>query len=127
VKLIVAGSRTINLNTTMVDELLWQFGVQDQVEEVVSGCATGMDTSGEQWVKNLHHRYPVRRVKLTTFPPLWETHGKAAGIIRNRQMAEYADALLLVWDGASKGSKNMKATMIELNKPVFEVVLRRFN
>jgi hypothetical protein len=37
-------------------------------------------------------------------------------------MAEYGDALLLIWDGKSKGSKNMKARMKGMQKPVFEVI-----
>jgi hypothetical protein len=41
-------------------------------------------------------------------------------------MAEYADALLLIWDGESKGSLNMKQRMIGLKKPVYEVVLKRY-
>lgn len=39
----------------------------------------------------------------------WDAHGKAAGPIRNRKMAQEADALLLLWDGKSKGSASMLA------------------
>jgi uncharacterized phage-like protein YoqJ len=38
-------------------------------------------------------------------------------------MAEYADALLLIWDGESRGSKNMLFNMKKLGKQVFEVKL----
>lgn len=34
-------------------------------------------------------------------------HGRAAGPIRNQQMAERADALVAVWDGASRGTGDM--------------------
>ena len=40
----------------------------------------------------------------------WETHGRAAGPIRNRKMAENASALIALWDGASRGTKNMIET-----------------
>jgi hypothetical protein len=41
------------------------------------------------------------------FPANWVEHGRAAGPIRNGQMADYADALIAVWDGKSKGTGNM--------------------
>ena len=50
-------------------------------------------------------------------------NGKAAGHVRNKKMAEYGDALLLIWDGKSKGSANMKKEMQKLNKPIYEVTL----
>jgi hypothetical protein len=39
-------------------------------------------------------------------------------------MAEYADALLLIWDGSSRGSANMRQQMERRGKPVYEVILR---
>jgi hypothetical protein len=54
-------------------------------------------------------------------------HGRSAGPKRNRKMAEYSDALLLIWDGESPGSSSMKKAMIALGKPVFEVILRKTN
>ena len=33
--------------------------------------------------------------------------GKAAGHARNRDMGDYADALIALWDGQSKGTKGM--------------------
>ncbi len=61
---------------------------------------------------------------LKEFPPDWEKHGKAAGPIRNKEMAEYADALLLIWDGKSRGSASMKKEMEKLEKPIYEVILK---
>ena len=51
----------------------------------------------------------------------WNKHGRAAGPMRNKQMADYADVLIAVWDGQSKGTKNMIDQMNKLNKPVFIV------
>lgn len=70
------------------------------VSEVVSGCARGADTLGERWAHD--NNIPVRR-----FPADWDTHGSRAGYLRNIQMAEYADALVAVWDGRSKGTGHM--------------------
>lgn len=65
--------------------------------------------------------------KVAEFPADWDKFGKAAGHIRNTEMANYADALLLIWDGESKGSANMKYQMNQLGKPIYEVILRKHN
>lgn len=41
------------------------------------------------------------------WPANWSKYGKAAGPMRNADMARNADALLLIWDGRSRGSANM--------------------
>lgn len=68
--------------------------------EVVSGGCHGVDQAGEEWARA--HGVPVR-----VFPANWSLHGRAAGPMRNRTMAGYAEALLAIWDGTSRGTKNM--------------------
>ena len=41
------------------------------------------------------------------YPADWERHGRAAGPIRNEEMAEVSDALIAFWDGKSRGTKSM--------------------
>jgi hypothetical protein len=53
------------------------------------------------------------------FPADWKTHGKAAGPIRNRQMAKNAEALIALWDGNSRGTKNMIETATKLGLKVY--------
>lgn len=135
-KLIIAGSRNISLNPYVIGELMKNIGIEEKnITQVVSGGARGMDLSGEKWAEAISEGLPkmvtgnysgrTERVYIKIFEADWDTHGKAAGPIRNRQMAEYADALLLIWDGESKGSANMLAEMKKLKKPVYEVILRR--
>jgi len=81
------------------------------ITEIVSGGASGVDWLGESFAAN--NSIPVKK-----FPADWKAHGKAAGPIRNRQMAEYADCLIAFWDGESPGTKNMIETMKKMNKPV---------
>ena len=84
------------------------------ITEVVCGMARGADTLGRIWAETME--LPVAK-----FPADWEKYGKAAGPIRNKQMADYADAaIVFIWDG-SRGSKNMIETMKKLNKPCFVV------
>lgn len=55
---------------------------------------------GELWAKK--HGIPV-----APFPADWNKFGKRAGAIRNADMAMYADALVAVWDGKSRGTRDM--------------------
>lgn len=97
VKTIIAGSRGITEAWTV--EMAVRQSMLD-VSEVVSGGANGVDKLGEKWAAD--HDVPCR-----VFPADWDTHGKAAGPIRNSEMAEYAEALVAVWDGKSRGTKDM--------------------
>jgi hypothetical protein len=58
-------------------------------------------------------------VPIASFPAKWERYGKRAGPIRNREMADYADVAVVIWDDNSPGSRNMIKTMKDLGKPVF--------
>jgi hypothetical protein len=96
-KVIIAGSRT------MLDPKHIESAVKDSqfdITEIVSGTARGADFLGELYGE--YYGIPVKR-----FPADWDMYGKAAGYKRNQQMADYADALILVWDGKSRGSGHM--------------------
>lgn len=117
-KLIIAGSRNLKVNPGLIGELLDQFRLKP--EEIVSGDAEGIDTSACQYALK-------RNISVVHFKPDYATfyeNPKYAPIARNQQMAEYADALLLIWDGQSKGSANMRSQMYSKGKSVYEVVLR---
>jgi hypothetical protein len=59
----------------------------------------GADQLAKKYAKE--NGYPVK-----TFPPDWKKHGRAAGPIRNRQMAENADALV-AFNTGGRGTSNM--------------------
>lgn len=113
-KLIIAGSRDIQTDYENIVEILEQYA-PETVTEVVSGCARGMDTFGEYWAKD--NDYPITRM-----PADWKQFGKAAGPIRNKQMAKYADMAIVVHNGTN-GSINMVEQMRKLGKPVKEIIL----
>ena len=50
----------------------------------------------------------LRDIPIKRFLPDWDNFGKSAGLRRNDEMSSYADVLLLIWDGESRGSSNMK-------------------
>lgn len=119
-KLIIAGSRDISLTNISLYHFVNHFLDFRNPSEVVSGGAKGVDTYGEEFAHN-------RGIPIKRFEADWYANGKAAGPIRNKQMAKYADKLLLIWDGQSRGSANMKEEMLKLGKPIYEVVLRVHN
>jgi hypothetical protein len=108
-KVIIAGSRTGILANDVFDAWI---ASGFNITEVVSGCARGVDSDGEYIADQ--KGIPVRR-----FPADWDGLGKRAGYIRNAQMAEYADALIAVWDGKSRGTAHMIETMRKLGKQVY--------
>lgn len=115
-KLIIAGSRELQVSQLEIFELITHFGLHPT--QIVSGGARGIDRCGEAFA--LHAYIPIKR-----FLPDWDQFGKSAGHKRNAQMADYADCLLLIWDGESRGSAGMKACMEKLGKPVHAVVVSK--
>ena len=98
-KTIVAGTRAFD-NWALMQKTL---DTIEGITEIVSGRAKGADQMGEWYAK-------IKDLPVKMFPAKWELYGKAAGPIRNRKMAENASALIAVWDGASRGTKNMIET-----------------
>lgn len=101
-KTIIAGSRSINDAATL-HAALAASGFADAITEVFSGGARGVDALGEAWADA--RGLPVRR-----FVPDWNAAPRHAGLLRNAEMAAQADALIAVWDGASRGTAHMIQT-----------------
>jgi len=114
-KVIIAGSRNFNDYGKLYDFCEKVLANQNDIE-IVSGTAEGADKLGERYAKEKGHR-------LTEFPAKWkdleakpcfvrydknkEPYNVLAGLNRNEEMAKYADALIVFWDGRSSGTKNM--------------------
>jgi predicted Rossmann fold nucleotide-binding protein DprA/Smf involved in DNA uptake len=108
-KTIIAGGRNIT-DYRLVESAIRNSGFT--ISEVVCGGAKGVDSIGEEWA--LIYGLPVVK-----FPADWNKYGLSAGPRRNRQMAEYAEALVAVWDGKSPGTKNMIDVARELGLTVY--------
>lgn len=77
--------------------------MEGNITEVICGGAQGADQLGKLYAA--YHNIPIKY-----FIPEWEIHGKAAGPIRNSEMADYAGEtgwLIALWDGISKGTSDM--------------------
>jgi hypothetical protein len=109
-KCIIAGSRIASL--TNVIEAISKCPFSEKITEVVSGCARGADSYGELIAEE--YNIPVKR-----FPADWLKYKKRAGILRNIEMANYADAVIAVWDRKSTGTRHMIETALERNLMLF--------
>lgn len=107
-KVIIAGGRSFadyELLTTKCDALLKQKSTTLDIV-IISGTAKGADSLGERYA--LERGYAVEH-----FPADWKKYGRAAGMMRNAQMADIANALIAFWDGKSSGTKNMIDTAMK--------------
>lgn len=94
-RVIIAGGRDFDDMPALV-KVIKNSGFE--IGEVVSGCAPGADTLGLYWAR-------ANGIPEKLFPAQWGLLGKVAGPIRNRKMAEYADALIALPGG--RGTDNM--------------------
>lgn len=82
-KLIVAGGRDwrdVEASRLALYDIY--VTLEGAIEEVVVGGARGADAIGEAWARE-------RKIPVKVFAADWDKHGRAAGPIRNREMAEY--------------------------------------
>ena len=90
-KLIVVGSRSIeNFDLSKY--------ISKEVSLIISGGAKGVDTLAEKYAD----KHGISKLILR---PNYNLYEKAAPILRNKQMVEICDSVLIVWDGKSNGTK----------------------
>ena len=107
-KLAIIGSRSL----TNID--LEQY-ICDDVEEIVSGGAVGVDSYAAEYAKK-------KGLKLTVFLPEYDRYGRAAPIVRNKKIVDYSDKIVAFWDGKSKGTLSVIKYAEKTGKPC-EVIL----
>lgn len=131
----IAGSRNISLTPQEVDVIVSESGFE--VEGIISGKnPKGVDSAGEAWAK--WKNLPL----VKAFPADWKNtshpdsivacnpygaYDKKAGMRRNVEMAKYLSdhngALIVIWDGSSKGSKSMLSLGHQYGLKVFEKIV----
>ncbi len=102
-KLAIIGSRT--LTGISIGEY-----IHEEVEEIVSGGAVGMDSCAAEYAKR-------KGIRLTEFLPEYGRYGRAAPIIRNKEIVNYADKVLVFWDGSSRGTLSVIKYAQKTGKP----------
>ena len=88
-KIAIVGSRNI-----VVDKIERYIS---NCDEIVSGGAKGVDSCAAMYAEK-------NGIKITVFLPQYERYGRAAPIMRNYEIVDYADKVIAFWDGLSKGT-----------------------
>ena len=78
----------------------------------VTGGDAELDSLGEAWANE--RGIPVKRFRTEC-----ERHGAAAEVLRNRQMAEYAEALVALWNGKNCRAGALVKEATERGKRVY--------
>ncbi len=103
-KVAVIGSRSL-----MIDDL--SGFIPSEATEIVSGGARGIDRSARLYAfKN--------GLKLKEFFPDYRRYRKGAPKRRNQEIIDYADMVVAIWDGKSKGTKSVIDKCKEIGKPI---------
>ena len=84
-------------------------------DEIVSGGAAGVDSCAAEYAKK-------NGLKLTVFLPQYERYGRAAPIVRNKEIVDYADRVIAFWNGSSKGTLSVIKYAKKTEKPC-EIIL----
>ena len=105
-KVIIAGGRDywfVHADYAWLDEIKERFrALGHQIEEVVHGDAPGADRCAGVWALS-------RLIPQKKFPADWNHHGRAAGPIRNRAMAEFVgDSGVCILFPGGRGTENMR-------------------
>jgi len=118
VRLIVAGSRNLHPTHDFINWHINEFQMNTGLEltTLVCGMAPGVDTAAKRWAE-------ANSIPIEEYPANWKKYGKAAGPLRNHQMAANADALLLIWNGESRGSASMKREAEAAGLLIHEVIM----
>jgi hypothetical protein len=112
-RVIIAGGREVFVpdGVRMIEKAITESGFA--ITEIINGGASGIDAAARRYWSDKYDRQPPD-CSLRMIYAQWHKHGKSAGPIRNREMAKNADALIAIWDGKSRGTKNMIETAKEM-------------
>lgn len=100
-KVLVAGSRGISHDISKY--------IPKETTMIISGGAAGVDTLAEKYADE--HGIPKLIIR-----PDYKNFGRIAPILRNHKMIDMADMVIAVWDGRSRGTKDVIEYAIKNDK-----------
>ncbi len=108
-KIGIIGSRNIIIDN--IKEYL-----PCDVTEMVSGGAKGIDQCAREYAI-------AENIKLTEFLPDYGRYGRYAPLERNIRIINYADRIIALWDGKSKGTKHIIDNCKKMNKKIEVIII----
>ena len=90
-KLLIAGSRSI------LSFDLSKY-IPDDTDLIITGGAQGIDSVAEKYAD-------THNISKLVVRPKYKVYGKAAPLMRNKDMIDLCDSVLVIWDGHSRGTK----------------------
>lgn len=90
-KIMIAGSRDI-VSYDLSEH------ISSEVSLIISGGARGVDSLAEEYAD----RHNISKLILR---PDYKKYGKGAPLLRNKQMVDMADMVIIIWNGKSRGTK----------------------
>lgn len=109
-RLLIVGSR--NILTFDLSNY-----IPSETDVIISGGAKGIDQIAERYADE-------HKISKFIMRPQYAKYGKAAPIKRNEAMVELADAVLVVWDGVSKGTKSTITYAQKKDKPLTVILYK---
>lgn len=101
-KIAIVGSR--NVTVSDIGKHI------SNAKEIVSGGAAGVDCCAAEYAKK-------NGIRLTEFLPQYERYGRAAPIVRNKEIVDYSDKIIAFWNGSSKGTLSVIKYAQKVGKP----------
>ncbi len=108
-KIAVIGSRNLSIEESVLQKQL------KEAKEIISGGAKGIDTCVANYARK-------NNIILTEIVPDYKLYGRAAPIVRNKQIVDCADKIIAFWDGNSKGTLSV-IKYAKQAKKICEIIL----
>ncbi len=108
-KVAIIGSRHLQ-----VDDL--SVYLPSNTTAIIGGGAKGIDTCAGRFAEN-------NGIPFIEMRPAYERYGRAAPLVRNREIVLSADHVLAFWDGQSKGTHHVIELCRTLGKPITIYIL----
>lgn len=112
-RVLVCGGRDFT-DTALLYDTLDQLASVESIDCIIEGDGKGADRIAGYWAKK-------HKVDLKLYPADWNTHGKAAGPLRNQRMLDEGRPDLVVAFPGGRGTGDMVRRAREANINVTEI------
>ena len=103
-KVAIIGSRSITVSD--INKY-----IPENATEIVSGGAKGIDQDAK--------RYAVEKsIPYKEYNPNYRLYGKGAPLKRNIEIIDYADRVIALWDGKSRGTHHVIQVCLQKGVPI---------